>query len=201
MGSKIVVRKLGSLLITLVSSCRSRILRLWLTVFQEGVRLDSSSQFAKGVVIRATDGGRATFGRDCSIDRNATILIKHGRLSVGPACHIGIGAVIVARESIRIGKGVLIGEYVSIRDQDHVFGGKAPTANSGFTTLPIVIGNNVWLGAKATVTKGVTIGDNTVIGANSVVTRDIPANVLAAGVPARVIRELQLGDRSNEASK
>jgi acetyltransferase-like isoleucine patch superfamily enzyme len=53
-----------------------------------------------------------------------------------------------------------------------------------------VIGNNVWIGAKATVTKGVTIGDNVVIGANSVVTRDIPPNSVAAGAPARVIRSI-----------
>lgn len=64
------------------------------------------------------------------------------------------------------------------------------TARAGFLTAPIVIGNNVWIGAKATVTKGVSIGDNSVIAANAVVTRDIPAGTLAAGVPARVIRRI-----------
>lgn len=55
---------------------------------------------------------------------------------------------------------------------------------------PVVIGNNVWLGANVVVTGGVTIGDGCVIGAGSVVTRDIPPNSLAAGVPCRVIREI-----------
>jgi len=155
---------------------------------------------APGVGISITDGGHVRFGAGCTIDRNATIIVKYGELTVESAGHIGIGSVIVARESIHIGRDVLIAEYVTIRDQDHAFGGKTSTTTSGFSTSPIVIGNNVWLGAKARVTKGVTIGDNTVIGANSVVTRDIPANVLAVGVPARVIRELQPGDRSNEAS-
>ena len=60
---------------------------------------------------------------------------------------------------------------------------------------PITVGNNVWFGAGVTVLGGVTIGDNTVIAAGSVVTRDIPANCLAAGVPCRVIREVNEKDR------
>ena len=55
---------------------------------------------------------------------------------------------------------------------------------------PIHIGKNVWIGANATVTPGVSIGDNAVIAAGAVVNRDIPANVIAGGVPAKVIREL-----------
>lgn len=153
-----------------------------------------------GVQVAITDGGCAFFGAGCSIDRNATILIKNGELVVGPSSYIGIGSVIVARESIHIGRDVLIAEYVTIRDQDHVFGGSKSTAKSGFKSSPVVIGDNVWLGAKVTVTRGVSIGNNSIIGANSVVTRDIPANVVAAGIPARVIRKLQLDDRSTEIS-
>ena len=55
---------------------------------------------------------------------------------------------------------------------------------------PITIGNNVWIAAGAIICPGVTIGDNTVIGAGSVVTRDIPANVLACGVPCKVVKSL-----------
>lgn len=60
--------------------------------------------------------------------------------------------------------------------------------------LPITIGNNVWLGGGVIVCPGVTIGDNTVVGAGSVVTKDLPANVLALGSPARVVRELKEKD-------
>ena len=80
---------------------------------------------------------------------------------------------------------------MSIRDQDHRFGHGLTTAKAGFTTAPILIGNNVWIGAKATVIKGVTIGDNVVVAANSVVTHDIPSNVVVAGVPARILREIK----------
>jgi carbonic anhydrase/acetyltransferase-like protein (isoleucine patch superfamily) len=146
---------------------------------------------ADGVSVNATDGGRIVFGAHCSVDRNATLIAKFGSISMGEGGHVGIGTVIVARESIQIGANALIAEYVTIRDQDHLFDGSGITSQSGFSTAPIVIGNNVWLGAKVTVTKGVTIGDNVVVGANSVVTRDIPANCVAAGAPARVIRNLK----------
>jgi acetyltransferase-like isoleucine patch superfamily enzyme len=56
------------------------------------------------------------------------------------------------------------------------------------TSAPIRIGRNVWIGGKATITKGVTIGDNAIIGANAVVTHDVPMNAVAVGVPARVIK-------------
>ena len=63
-------------------------------------------------------------------------------------------------------------------------------------TAPIVLGNNVWLGEGAKVCKGVTIGENSVIGAGSVVASDIPANVIAAGNPAREIKKLDTGPHS-----
>lgn len=61
--------------------------------------------------------------------------------------------------------------------------------------MPVHIGNNCWIGAGAKIMPGVTIGDNTVIGAGSVVTKDIPSNVLAYGVPCRVVREIGEHDR------
>jgi acetyltransferase-like isoleucine patch superfamily enzyme len=146
---------------------------------------------ADGVKVSVTDGGRLILGACCSLDHNATLIAKFGSISIGAGGHVGIGSVIVARESIQIGTNTLIAEYVTIRDQDHLFDGSGITSQSGFSTAPIVIGNNVWLGAKVTVTKGVNIGDNVVVGANSVVTRDIPANCVAAGAPARVIRNLK----------
>ena len=62
---------------------------------------------------------------------------------------------------------------------------------------PITVGNNVWIGAGSTILAGVTIGDNTVIGAGSVVTKDIPANVVAVGVPCRVLRNITEEDKNS----
>lgn len=62
--------------------------------------------------------------------------------------------------------------------------------------LPVTIGNNVWIGGKAIICPGVTIGDNSVIGAGSVVVKDVPANVVVAGNPAKIIRYMEGADLS-----
>ena len=87
-------------------------------------------------------------------------------------------------ESITIGKGVVISENVTIRDSDdHTIVG-----SEKHMTQPVVIGDHVWIGMNVTILKGVTIGSGAVIAAGSVVTRDVPANALAGGVPARIIK-------------
>ena len=144
----------------------------------------------KGVRLRVTDNGSARLKDRVVFDRFSDVTVKFGRLDIGPRSYIGQYSVICAREAISIGADCLIAEHVSIRDQDHRFGPGLITATAGFTTSAVTIGDNVWIGAKATVTKGVTIGDNAVIGANSVVTQDIPSNCVAVGAPARVIRRL-----------
>ena len=152
-----------------------------------GIHVNGKVTIAQHVRLRATDGGTIFLSNGLAIDRFADITAKHGRLEIGARSYIGQYSVICVRDSITIGSDCLFAEHISIRDQDHQFGSKLITAQAGYRTASITIGNNVWIGAKATVTKGVTIGDNAVIGANSVVTRDIPANSVAVGVPARVI--------------
>ena len=64
-------------------------------------------------------------------------------------------------------------------------------------TKPITVGNNVWIGAGSTILAGVEIGDNTVIGAGSVVTKSIPSNVVAVGVPCKILREINEKDKTS----
>ena len=90
--------------------------------------------------------------------------------------------------SVTIGEGTMLAAGAYLTDADwHDLYDRTQAIGQ---TAPIVLGNNVWIGDGATVCKGIHIGDNAVIGAGSVVTRDIPANVIAAGNPAQVIREL-----------
>lgn len=100
---------------------------------------------------------------------------------------------IVANERIVIGNGCQIGDLVAIYDSDFHELNPATRTRSGGPSAPVIIGNNVWLGSRVMVLKGVTIGDNSVVGAMSVVTKSIPANCVAAGNPARVIRKLDEG--------
>lgn len=88
---------------------------------------------------------------------------------------------------ITIDDGALIGHAVVLATLDHDLD---PVKRPQMHPAPIHIGKNVWIGANATITSGVTIGDNSVIAAGAVVTKDIPANVVAGGVPARVIKEI-----------
>ena len=90
---------------------------------------------------------------------------------------------------VTIGKNVMIAPNVSIYTAGHPV--HPDSRNSGYEYgIPITIGDNVWIGCGAIILPGVTIGDNVVIGAGSVVTKDIPSNVIAAGNPCNVIREI-----------
>lgn len=129
-------------------------------------------------------------------------------ISFGNNTHIGKNffannnCIIYDHEAVHIGDNVMLGPNVIITTATHPLEAKArayrhlPTSFDPYKRAyseenkPITIGNNVWIAAGAIICPGVTIGDNTVIGAGSVVTRDIPANVLACGVPCKVVREI-----------
>jgi acetyltransferase-like isoleucine patch superfamily enzyme len=114
----------------------------------------------------------------------------YGDVSIGSNVYFNRGCYVAVYDSLEIGDDCLFGEYVSIHDQDYMIDRDGrPIAERGHATAPIVIGSNVLVGAKSTIVRGVRIGDNVVVGANAVVTRDIPSNSVAAGIPARVIRQ------------
>ena len=95
---------------------------------------------------------------------------------------------------VRIGNNAQIAPNVSIYTAGHPV--HPDSRNSGYEYgIAITIGSNVWIGGNAVIMPGVTIGDNVVIGAGSIVTRDLPSNVIAAGNPCRVIREITDADR------
>lgn len=154
--------------------------KLMLLAASDGFEVGRGCSLSSDARLRTIHGGRVSLCDGVTIDRFADITIKHGRLKIGPRSYVGQFSVICASHDIRIGADCLMAEHVTIRDQDHRFGAGLTTAQAGFTTASITIGNNVWIGAKATIVKGVTIGDNVVIGANSVVTKDIPANCVAS---------------------
>jgi acetyltransferase-like isoleucine patch superfamily enzyme len=96
-------------------------------------------------------------------------------------------------ELIEIGDHVMFANNCFVGDSDHRYDDpELPVTAQGFVARgPVRIGDNVWFGVNCVVTGGVRIGDRAVIGANSVVTQDIPAGVIAAGAPAKVIREIE----------
>lgn len=115
--------------------------------------------------------------------------MRGGILRIGDKTFINSGVSICAQESVTIGANCAIGNYSLIMDTDfHVPGDhtKWPAAQ------PVIIEDDVWLGARVTVLKGVTIGHGAVVAAGAVVTKDVPPNTLVGGVPAKFIRELPI---------
>ncbi len=109
------------------------------------------------------------------------------RIGAGTFVNFGLMAADVA--AITIGEDVQIGPYVQLLTPTHPVQPQ-PRRAKWESAEPITIGDNVWLGGGVIVLPGVTIGENTVVGAGSVVPRDLPANVVAVGNPARVVRTL-----------
>jgi acetyltransferase-like isoleucine patch superfamily enzyme len=113
----------------------------------------------------------------------------HAELSIGDRVFINHGTSIAATERVLIGDRATIGPHCIVMDSD--FHRLEPDRrDEAPPSRPVTLGNNIWLGARVIVMPGVSIGDNTVVGAGSVVTRNLPPNVVAAGVPARVVRSL-----------
>lgn len=120
-------------------------------------------------------------------------LNPEARINIGQGSGLS-GAVICAAESVQIGKECLFGADVMVTDTDFHpidYRNRRFASLDSAMAVPIVIGDNVFIGARSMVLKGVTIGADSVIGAGSLVVSDIPPKVVAAGVPARVMREIK----------
>lgn len=112
-----------------------------------------------------------------------------GEIHIGNRTTIGHNSVLVCRERIEIGDDCMLAAFCYVLDVDHEYEnpGKA-IPQQGLRIKPVVIGNDVWIGAGAIILRGVTIGDGAVVAANSVVTGDVPAYSIVAGSPAKVIK-------------
>lgn len=130
-----------------------------------------------------------------NVHLEAPFYLDYGyRTTIGDDFFSNFNLTILDGGGVEIGDRVFIGPNVGIYTANH------PTdvrrREKGYEwALPVKIGNKVWIGGGVTILPGVTIGDNTVIAAGSVVTKDIPANVVAAGNPCKVIKEAEEGDR------
>ena len=133
--------------------------------------------------------GRIVIGRKVrfkSVWNPIEISAGHGaELTIGEEAFINYGVLISARSRVTIGRGVLIGNHTVIADTEH----PGPLDGSSVEQpRPIVIEDGAWLAVRVVVLPGCRIGANTVVRAGSVVSGDLPANVIAGGVPAQVLR-------------
>lgn len=113
----------------------------------------------------------------------------HERLAIGRGAGFNAGCHFDLNDTITIEDGAGLGQQVMILTATHAQGGSENRAGPP-TTAPVRICSGAWVGARSIILPGVTIGAGSIIGAGAVVAKDIPANVIAGGVPAKVIREL-----------
>lgn len=111
-------------------------------------------------------------------------------ITIGRNVFINAGCKFQDQGGIVIEEGALIGHGVVLATLDHDID---PAKRQQLHPAPIHIGKRVWIGANATVTKGVTIGDNSIVAAGAVVNRDVPANTIVGGVPAKIIKKIEAG--------
>jgi len=112
-------------------------------------------------------------------------------ITVGHHVFLNSGVCMQDQGGITIGDGTLIGHHVVLATLNH---NEDPINRHELYGKPINIGKNVWIGSNATILQGVTIGDGAIIAAGAVVTKDVPENMIAAGVPAKVIRRVKASD-------
>jgi acetyltransferase-like isoleucine patch superfamily enzyme len=128
-----------------------------------------------------------TLGNECIIGES--VFFQTGRESsirIGNNCSFNSGCHIVASAAIEIGDNVAVGEYVSIRDQEHNFNPDTGVRGAGFRVASIRIESNVWIGRGVYIGPGSVIASGSIVGANSVVRGVFPRNVLIAGAPAKI---------------
>lgn len=132
-------------------------------------------------------------GKNCCIE--SPFHCDYGyNIVAGDNFYMNVGCVILDGARVTFGDNVFVAPHCGFYTAGHPLDHERRNAGLEYA-LPITIGNNVWIGAQVCVLPGMTIGDDSVIGAGSVVTKDIPAGVLAAGNPCRVIREISEADK------
>ncbi len=185
--------RLKPLVVAIVSRC-------WVAWFR--VRLGKRVQFGRNfqtngrLVIRGP--GRVVFGDDirawCHAEKNVFLTYTPDScIEVGSGTRLN-GAGVMAYTTIRIGPRCILGSTIVFDSDYHpIDPARRHDATAPVATRPITLGPNVWLAGQTAVLKGTTIGENSVVAFRAVVSGDVPPNVVVAGNPARVVRELAPG--------
>jgi len=176
--------------------------RLW-SARRRGVSCDSEIKLGAGVDFNlgsespqsfrpAGSPGRITVAPGCWIEQGCVLWAFDGHITLQPSVFLGPYVVIYGHGGVEIGERTLVAMHSVIVSSNHAVPASDVILRDQPDVLqPTRIGRDCWLGAGVKVMAGVTIGDGCVVGAGSVVTKDLPADVFAAGNPARVIRPLR----------
>ena len=166
-----------------------------LRIHRELMRREAFARWpVHGNVLEALEQGRLELGPGTLLEPNVWITAPgKARVRIGSGCFLNIAVMVAAVELVEIGDHCMFANGCFITDGDHRFDDpEKPVPWQGFTTKgPTRIGDNVWCGANVVITSGVTVGERCVVGANSVVNRDLPPFSIAAGAPAKVLKQVE----------
>jgi acetyltransferase-like isoleucine patch superfamily enzyme len=163
----------------------------WLKLRWRGrLRTDGLCFVLPGVHLEIGRDATVTLGRWSWLGHGCKIRAHEGAISIGAKSVLGQECTISCYQRVSIGRECIVADRVMLIDFDHgMVDVERPIREQGIYKRDVRVGHNVWIGYGACVLRGVTIGDNSVIGTNSVVTRDVSANSVVGGVPAKMIRK------------
>jgi acetyltransferase-like isoleucine patch superfamily enzyme len=173
----------------------------------EGLSLGHETKLKGRIDIRK-NGGRVKIGNKCIIDGQISTETDYSRVTIGDEVFIGGGSIIDCVCDVTIENNVLISYQCIIQDSDNHSSKLSERKNDVIDWMnneyhnwditpksPVKICKGAWLGARVIILKGVTVGEGSIVGAGSVVTKNVPAWTIVGGNPARVIREIPIGER------
>jgi acetyltransferase-like isoleucine patch superfamily enzyme len=162
----------------------------WLKLrFGRRLRTDGPAFVCPGVKFEIGPDAVVHLGRWSWIGHNSKIRAHEGEVRIGAKSVIGQEVTISAYQHVSIGRECIVADRVMLIDFDHgVVESDRPIREQGIYKRDVRLGHNVWVGYGACFLRGVKVGDNAVVGTYAVVNRDVPANAVVAGVPARVLR-------------
>jgi acetyltransferase-like isoleucine patch superfamily enzyme len=145
--------------------------------------------FGRRLQLQIAPGATVRFGRFVWVGDGTKIRCHEGTVAIGAKTVLGQECTISAYRHVRIGEQCVIADRAMFIDFDHgIVEVERPIRQQGIYKRDVVIGSNVWVGYGACFLRGVSVGDNSVVGTSAVVARDVPANAVVGGIPARVLR-------------
>jgi acetyltransferase-like isoleucine patch superfamily enzyme len=163
--------------------------RRYLTVAGWRWQTDGPVFFGKDLELQISKRGTIRFGRFVWVGDGTKIRCHEGEVIIGAKTVLGQECTISAYRHVRIGDQCVVADRAMFIDFDHgVVEVERPIRQQGIYMRNLDVGSNVWIGYGACMLRGVRVGDNSVVGTNTVVTKDVPANAVVGGVPARILR-------------
>src|SRR4051812_31272686 len=162
----------------------------WLKLrWRKRLVLDGIAFVGPGVTLEIGKGAKLHLGRWSWVGHGTKIRVHEGEVRIGAKTVLGQECTISAFQYVSIGRECILADRCMLIDFDHgVVEVDRPIRLQGIYKRDVRVGHNVWMGYGACVLRGATVGDNAILGTYTVVPRDVPANAVVAGVPARVLR-------------